>query len=521
MAIARVTPLMGINRDLSATELPIGYVTDANNVRFREGYAEPFLGHTAAYPVSGSPIPVAPYSAFPIRLPSGVYWIVAGANKVYAVTGTPAVWTDITRTTGGNYAATLDIRWNGGILSGVPILNNGVDIPQMWNPADVATKLTALANWPANDRALVMRPWRFNMVALNMTVGGVRRPYRLKISGPADPGSVPASWDETSLTSNVYLQDLDGAGNIVDGLTMREAFIIYRENSTYKVTFTGGDALYSVQPLFTTSGILARDCVVEVDGSHFVLTNTDLIVHDGNSLKSVLDKGSRRTLFQTMSPEFRQTRCFLVKNIYFNEVWVCYPSLESTGPCDRALVYNYKDNTISFRDIPQAVSGNTGQVDDSINEQWDSDQQEWDQDNSAWNEIEFGAQQERTLLSVPSRPGLALIDSGTLFFDQLANPRLERQGLALDAPELVKTVTRIRPRVSGPTGTVIMIRAMGSMTPTGAVEVKPWVPYTIGTQQTVDLFATGKFITWQAQSFVSANWRIEGLDIEFRTRGRF
>jgi len=40
---------IGLNRDLSNHELPLGAWTDCQNVRFLDGYAYQFLGHGEVY----------------------------------------------------------------------------------------------------------------------------------------------------------------------------------------------------------------------------------------------------------------------------------------------------------------------------------------------------------------------------------------------------------------------------------------------------------------------------------------
>lgn len=510
-----LAPFIGLNKDIAQQKLPNGAVTDTLNVRFREGAAESFLGHIEAYPTA----PIGPVNAYPIRLDSGVYWLVLGLAKAYCVTGSPAVWTDVTRTVGGDYAATLGMRWNGGVLNGVPIVNNGVDVPQMWNPPAAATKLASLTAWPAGYTARILRPFGVTMIALDLTISGVRHPHRVLFSDPADPGTVPVSWNVADATKLAGDRDLEGAGYLVDGLTMRESFILYKENSTHRMSYVGGTAIYGFTQVFSSSGMLAPNCAVEVDGSHVVLTNNDVIIHDGNTLRSIVDKGTRRWLFQSINQD-AYDRCFVTKNVYFNEVWICFPELDQTA-CTKALVYNYKDNTIAIRDLPSVVSGSTGQVDDAISQTWDSDNQSWNEDTSAWNENEFGAQQERTLLCAPSRPALVLVDSTTQFFGESVATSMERTGMALDAPNVVKTVNRLRLQADGPTGTALMVQLAGQMLMNGPITWTAAKQFLIGVDSSVDAIVTGRFLGYRITSLTGAPWRLSGGQPEFVQRGRF
>lgn len=510
-----LAPFLGVNRDLSVSDLPNGMVTSASNVRFREGTAEPFLGHSDAYATA----PIAPVSAFPVQAAGLNYWLVLGLAKAYAVTGTPAVWTDVTRTSGGDYAATLARRWNGGVLNGVPIVNNGIDVPQMWSPAGPATKLQALTAWPANTTARILRPFGVTMVALDLTVSGTRRPHLVRFSHPADPGTVPPTWDVTDATKLAGERDLEGASYLVDGLTLRESFIIYKQNSTHRMSYVGGTSVYGFTTIFSSSGMLAPGCAVEVDGNHVVLTNNDVIIHDGNNKTSVVDKTTRRWLFQNINQD-AYDQCFLVKNVYFNEVWVCFPELTQTK-CTKALVYNYKDKTISFRDLPNVVSGNTGQVDNSTGQTWDGNTQKWDEMLQAWDENEFGAQQERTMFCAPDRPSLVLADSGTQFFGQNVATSMERVGLTFGAPNFVKTINRLHLRVKGPTGSVLLVKVGGQLVQDGPITWSAAMPFRIGIDGSVGIMATGSFLAYRITSQIGAYWRLEGGEPKFSGRGQF
>lgn len=515
--LVRLAPFAGLNKDLAASDLPVGAVTDARNVRFREGRAELFLGQADAYGTA----PIAPISAFPVRIGGARYWIVLSQTKAYCVTGTPMVWTNITRQNAGvdqDYAATLDTCWNGGILNGVPILNNGFNVPQMWSPVDPGTKLQALSNWPNTVTARVFRPFGNVMFAFDVTKSGTRYPYRVKWSHPADPGTVPVSWDETDGALDAGEFDLAGPDFIVDALTLRQSLIIYKEGSTWIANPIGGEYKFSFQLLFNGSGMLSADCVVEVEGSHVVLTASDVIRHDGSSMRSLLDKATRRWLFQNIDADQYQ-RCFVTRNHYFNEVWICFPEVGHTR-CTKALIYNHRDNTISFRDLPNVTSANTGLVEITAAESFDGGEGvPFDADLTLFDANEFGAQLERTMLCSPDRTSLILADSGTTFFGTPVQGAIERTGLSFDAPNQVKTVSRVMPRVNAPIGTVLTIRIGGHMTVNGEVTWSDPVTFMVGTDQTVDAFASGRFLAYRVESTTAFSWSLEGLDFEAIPRG--
>lgn len=288
---------VGVNRDLSSHELPLNAWTDALNVRFLDGMAWQFYGHGEVF--AGAP--VVPYHVLPVNAGGVRYWVYAGLGKIYAVTGngSSVVHTNLTRSSGGDYTGAAN-AWTSTLLSGIPILNpgNAVDVPQRWNLDIASGKFTALDNWPASTYCKVMRAYKNYLVALNVTKGTTPYPYMVKWSHPADPGAVPISWDETDATKDAGETDLaDGYDPIVDGLALRDSLMIYKEASTWRMDFTGGPYVHKFQKVLGTSGLLSRNCVVEVDGWHFCLTGSDVVIHDGQATQSVLDKQTRRFLF--------------------------------------------------------------------------------------------------------------------------------------------------------------------------------------------------------------------------------
>src|SRR5690606_3249873 len=101
-----------------------------------------------------------PIWLFPAPTLSTLYWVYTDNEKVYVSDGTTQ--SNITRQTSSvdvDYTATLEQKWSATWLSGVMVLNNQVDIPQMWNPMTLGTKLQALTAWPTTYRAKFIRPF--------------------------------------------------------------------------------------------------------------------------------------------------------------------------------------------------------------------------------------------------------------------------------------------------------------------------------------------------------------------------
>lgn len=503
----------GVNKDLSQSELPINVWTDASNVRFLDGSVCQVLGYRELYPTAA----VTPYHVFPLNVQGVKTWLYAGATKIYTVTNGP-VHTNITRQTSStdvDYTATRN-SWTSCLLGGIPVLNNGVDVPQQWL---LTGKMTALAAWPAGYLCAVMRTYKNSLIALNITKPGGSCPFMVKWSHPADPGTVPATWDIADATKDAGEADLsDGYDKIVDGLVLRDSFMIYKESSIWRMDYIGGAFVYRFSKVLGASGALTKNCIAELDGQHFVLSSNDCLIHDGQNATSVLDKQTRRELFRQIDQD-NSSRCFVFVNRLYNEVFVCYPTAGSQT-CNRAMVWNMVDKTISFREMPNLTHASSGAVDDTNNATWDMDSAIWDADATVWDGNYSSLTRSLSVMASDTKK-LYLLDSGPTFDGVTVSCFVERVGLSFGAPDKIKTVTRIRPRIYGAAGGTVLVSVGSSGDPFGVVTYQPAVPFVIGTTVNVDVFCTGRYIAIKFASGTAPAWRLDSYDVELATRGGF
>lgn len=506
----------GLNKDLSAHELPMGVWTDVNNIRFLDGYASLIYGETEFYRDS----PHTPYYIFPVTLGVDEYWIHAGAEKVYALTnsGVVSVYTNLTRQTGGvdvNYAGAPN-AWTFTTVSGIPVINagNAVDPPQYWD-LNLSSRFQTLTNWPANTYCKALRGFKSFLVALNITKSGTNYPYMVKWSNPAVPGGIPDSWDEADPTSEAGEFDLpDGYGEIVDGAQLRDSFMVYRKDSIWRMDLVGG-SLMRFQKVIGNSGALNRNCIAEFLGNHLVLTNSDIIIHDGAQPSQVLDKVSRRWLFMNIEP-LAIDKCFVFTNPYFNEIFICFPELGVSVP-NKALVYNYRDSTISVRDLPQTHHAHYGPIPDDSSGVWAQDLDPWLADPSAWNGPDLVPNNSKVMLACASNK-IYMLDSAVSNLGSVRACKLERRGLSLDAPETIKLVTKILPRILGQNGAHITISVGGQNDP---YEEPQWVSqeFVLGETVGVEFLVAGRYIAVKFESGDAYYWRIDSFDVEFSVSG--
>lgn len=501
---------VGVIKDLSVHDLPLGAWTDASNIRFLDGSAYQFLGHGEAYNTPSE----APQYLMPILVGGVRYWLYATAGKVFVVTNASgaAVHTDITHATP---RAGIVNAWTGCVFGGIPILNTGdtSKVPMYWDQ-NLAHKFLDLPAWPAGTYCKSLRTFKNSLVALGITKAGASLPYMVKWSSIADPGALPATWNPADATKEAGENDLaEGQDPIIDGLQLRDSFMIYKESSIWRMDFIGGDYVYRFLKVLGTSGALNRNCIVEADGYHVVLTGSDVIIHDGQSPTSILDKQSRRYLFQSIDTAAKD-RCFLFKNPFLNEVFICYPSIGATS-CDRAMVWNSKDRTVSFRTLPNLNHANFGAVDSSLGGSWAQDSDPWDSDLTAWNGPDFTPDTARVVMGSADTK-IFMLDASASFNGAAPVSYLERRGLSFDDAEHLKLVRSIRPRITGNVGETVVIQVGGSDDPYAEPTYDATMTHVIGTTVSNDCMVTWRYVAIRFESGTALQWRLDSYDVDIQ-----
>lgn len=507
----------GIITDITPTELPANAWSAARNIRFQDGSALQFLGHGQVY---NSP-PAAPQYLLQANVSGQRYWLYATVDKQYAVSNASgsSVHTDITHAT--PRVGTVN-QWSGFVFGGVPVLNAGDGKAPMYWDQDLTHKFLDLPAWPASTSCKVLRQYKNLIIALNVTKASGAHPFLVKWSSLADPGALPATWDEADATQDAGEFDLsEGQDEIVDGLGLKNSFIVYKESSTWALDYIGGQFILASRKVSGMSGLLNMNCAVEFESGfgamHFAVTGSDIVIHDGNMAQSVLDKRARKFFFQNIDVENRG-KVFVFKNPFLNEIMVAYPSIGATA-ADTALVYNTVDKTVSFRSLPQVTHAACGPVDNSLAGNWSQDPAPWDTDLTAWNGPDYTPDTVRVMMgTVDSK--LYLLDASASFDGALPDAYLERKGLHFDAPDRIKTVTGIRPRIVGNDGATVLVKIAGMEK---ATDIPDWLtmPYTIGQTLQCDGIVSGRHIAIRFETGSAYSWRLDGYTLEVIDSGGY
>lgn len=507
--------LTGLATDLPPYRYPPNVWTFAQNVEMSDGFPARAQGFGAVF---FAPLHLSRFHVNPQQEQTSV-WAYCGDDAVAATDG--ATHTDIT----GAFvfdSTGIDDPWSGGVMNNHAILNNRQGVPQSWVAGDAA--VTPLPDWPVDRFARSMRVFREYLIAMDITEGAVRDNTLLRWSDAAPPGDVPQSWTAGSQSLAGSASAMFNPGAIIDGLTLRDQFMVYKNHAAYVLSLIGGRFVMRQRPLFSTLGVLARNCAVEWRGNHIVLADGDVALHNGVEARSIVDRRIKSTIFANLSTEQYQNS-YLVMDKENQEIWVCFVENGETYP-QRAAVWSIADDQWGVRDLGNPGTswpyGSEGVVVFDVDQEisWGSRTTNWDTDISFWDS-QGGSAAEETLLFSEDPPLFQNIGARTSFDGVAPVARLQRIGLDLGLGDKYKHVSRVWPRIQAEPGTLVQVRVGGQPSADGLVTFDDFKDFIVGQDESVGVDASGRYIAIEFQTETERLWSSPSFDLEVTLRGRF
>ena len=509
-------PRFSINTDLSPYDMPPSYFSYGNNVRFLDGKAGKIEGHIQIFGAPGSSN--NPYWATSWLQGSTELWIYGTATGLRKITGTTHA--DVTRSSGAyTTIASTTNNWQGGVLGGVLIACNGIDAPQSFTQG--GSQFADLTNFPATLKCKAIIPFRNHLIALNLTDSAsgsaVSKPFTLRWSdaipvGTDNNGST--TWDTSSAASEAAETSLMGTkGHILNAVQLGNLLMVYKEDSVYSLNYVGGAFTFNVREVFKDTGLFSRDAVVDLgDGKHVMVTTNDVVVHNGNSITSVIDDQMKTFLFSKIDSTYYY-KTFLAHNKIKNEVWICFPATGASGGYpDTALIWHYIENTWATRDLPSVNYIAKGLVNPVLTNTWAAATATYEGNTLNWGQQEYNPAIDSLLMCGTSDNKFYFADSGTTFAGTTFTATLERRGLNAGRTDAIKSISRVYPRLEG-TGTV-NISVGAEMSPGSGVSYNDPVSFTIGEDSKVDCRVKGRYAAIKIESSASSQFNLSGYAIE-------
>lgn len=416
-------------------------------------------------------------------------------------------------------------------------------------------------NWKCERvRAFNNRLFALNMRESNASGVTTHYPLRLRWSNFAKENKAPSLWDDfaydrettsdlaADITGQVealedgfagYIDLADSNGNLLEMLALKDYLFVYTEFETY----VGSPTMNSYQPLmfkklFNDSGILAPECVVEVEGGHFVVTQNDVILHNGATKKSIASNRVKNMLINevcAVNPLATKVHLHQDKK----EVWVLYVGPgepKESWACTKAAVWNYEFDTWSFRTIP--YSHCVGLVDPPVLERgpiwFDFQEITWDDpkiESLVWRKDATNFKRRITIVGSFMK-GFYQVDTGALDYswnrleervvEQPLEMKLERTGIDFDNVTNEwnqKHINRFRPQVSG--SGVYTFETGGSQFSNEYGHNHSTKQYVIGRDRHVAVRLNHPYLFYNViDNDVNSDASLNGLTIEFEVGGR-
>jgi hypothetical protein len=376
MPIAKLRNLgaIGVVTDVDPFDLPPGAFSLGVNVRFAEGkvsrgpvfrsagaVTNTDTRHLISYEdVSGNGIVVLAHLDGTLT-----EWASAGLTS-------PPTETDVTEAAWA--ASDSEATYTSTEVNDVIYINRPDHAPWYRLKGDAGSPFTeypdTAGQWDSDWRTQSLRSFLGALIAINVTKGGSNYPTMVKWSEFSTFGNLPLDWDETSPTSNAGENTLvDMKDQLLDGLAQNERFILYSATETWQMVPTNDSDVFAFDPLWRKNrGVINQNCVVDVEGIHYVFGSSDIWMHDGVNPQSISDGRVRKFVYEAMITAETENN-FAVHYPNLNEVMFCYvsddrktafPYVDGQKGCNRAAVYNYLYKTWQFYDLPYVTSAGIG-----------------------------------------------------------------------------------------------------------------------------------------------------------------
>ena len=445
-------------------------------------------------------------------------------TPILHLTGATVTPIEDTETTDNNYSATADENWRATVIGNLIVATNGFDTPQMWplssGTPDVTHPMKELENWPAATtycKSIVA--FRSFLVALNVTIGGTEYPSLVKWSNEASAYSAPSSWDETDPALSCGEYELtESPGKILDALPLGDTLQIYKDDSITIMTWIGTPFIFSFKTLSPTIGLLAKNCVAEFEKGHFFIGNSDCYWNNGQTIQALLPNRMRSAMFDSINGD-NYKKCFATADYNRNEALFCFPEGESTY-CNKAVIWNWVDNTFSLRDLPDLSHIAMGISQITTGATWDDHTEDWDDSPGMWGAEQYGNVLNNLVFCSPGDTKLYRDGFGEKEDTTNMTSYIERTGLALGDQSALKHVQAVWPKIDITGDNVVRVYVGTQMSPDGDIKWQGPTEFNPTTQSKVSCRNSGKYFGVKFETNSDVAWNLNGYEFELVQGGR-
>ena len=229
---------------------------------------------------------------------------------------------------------------------------------------DDVVRCFVISRAPITNTCGVIRSFGSFLVAGNLketTAAGIinEMPGVVRTSDVAVPGSVPQNWNPFAAGTNTADEfTLSDTSTVQDMLELQGNMYIYTNTSIHNLRLTNSTVTpVAFTPVTSQYGCQTTEGVIEFDGKHLVVGSNDIYLFSGNpgNITSIADARVRDYFYANLN-NAAADNLFTLRNQANDEIWICYPKDTSTK-CNEALIYNFRLNNWTIRDLTGVVSG--------------------------------------------------------------------------------------------------------------------------------------------------------------------
>ena len=323
----------------------------------------------------------------------------------------------------------------------------------------------------------------------------VNKPGTVRVSTRAAAGALPTTWEPGALSDTSTADEFEIADTdpIKAMLPLRGRLVIYTERGIYGMQI-GRDSTF-VRPLNEGYGAVSQKAVVEVEGKHVFFDRNDVLIHSGTGeVKSVLNHIGRDFLFKERLNYDAIENVVLQVNPKDYEIYICYPTGTNTS-CDEALIWNYRDNTLSRIEIPNVRAGMLAPVFDGT---------------------DFTADNQHLVLASDSNSKLYHMNEGQTQDGTSFTAYVERRNLQIGDVEKEKWTGSVYPLVSSDADDVMMtVHTLGTDVVSDMDSIitddnSESIEYNIDDEYKVDSRSQGRFFNIRFETTADDDWQLSG-----------
>jgi len=219
-------------------------------------------------------------------------------------------------------------------------------------------------------------------------------------------------------------------------------------------------------------------------------------------------------------------KSFVVADAGRTEIWACFVSANSANDqVDKAVIWNYANNTFTIRDLPELAHIGVGVIDNPNSfGAWSAASVSWASAEGHWAQS-YDKYQDVLVFASPTNTKLYRDRSGNTEDGTNMTSYIERTGLSLTAqgaPDqtTVKRIKAIWPKMTVENEDTVDFYVSSQMSTEEAISWKGPFSFNPDSQSKVSCRSAGKLYGIKIESTGDTSWRLTGLEFELEDAGR-